>query len=244
MDAPAKARRPYAVFDIDGTLVRWQLFHALVDELEAMGHIPSNAYEAVLTARLVWQQRSSTDSYHSYEAAIIKAYLAALQGLEVSVFTEATQHVFNTHKDRVYVFTRDLIASLKAKNYLLFAISGSQEEIVKLLAAHYGFDSVTGSHYEQIRGRFTGKYQLINHFNKVQALKDMQKVFQTTQKASLAIGDSEGDIPLLAAVEKPIAFNPTKTLFEHAKAQRWQIVIERKNVIYTLRNHNGHYLLA
>ena len=28
--------RPFAVFDIDGTIIRWQLYHALADELASL----------------------------------------------------------------------------------------------------------------------------------------------------------------------------------------------------------------
>lgn len=61
---------------------------------------------------------------------------------------------------------------------------------------------------------------------------------------SIAVGDSEGDIPMLSAVERPIAFNPTKMLFDKAKEQGWSIVIERKNMVYRLEPSDGSYLLA
>jgi phosphoserine phosphatase len=61
---------------------------------------------------------------------------------------------------------------------------------------------------------------------------------------SVAVGDSEGDITMLEAVSKPIAFNPTQALFDHAKTKGWEIVIERKNVIYRLENRDGSYILA
>ena len=51
---------------------------------------------------------------------------------------------------------------------------------------------------------------------------------------SIAVGDSESDIPMLEAVSTPIAFNPTKALYEHARAAGWKIVVERKNVVYEL----------
>ena len=31
--------RPFAVFDIDGTLIRWQLYHSIADTLARLGHI-------------------------------------------------------------------------------------------------------------------------------------------------------------------------------------------------------------
>ena len=60
---------------------------------------------------------------------------------------------------------------------------------------------------------------------------------------SIAVGDSEGDIAMLELVENPIAFNPTKGLLQVAKNNAWDIIIERKNVVYKLRASDGQYYL-
>ena len=62
-------------------------------------------------------------------------------------------------------------------------------------------------------------------------------------KDSIAVGDSDSDIPMLSYVEKPIAFNPSRELYEHAKLNNWDVVIERKNVVYKLRPSNQGYIL-
>jgi phosphoserine phosphatase len=53
-------------------------------------------------------------------------------------------------------------------------------------------------------------------------------------EGSVGVGDTEGDISLLEAVELPICFNPNMKLFERAKLKDWKVVIERKDVIYEL----------
>jgi phosphoserine phosphatase len=59
---------------------------------------------------------------------------------------------------------------------------------------------------------------------------------------SIAVGDTETDIPLLGMVGKPIAFNPNFSLARVAKRRGWTIVVERKDVIYQLHkfNFNNH----
>ena len=54
--------------------------------------------------------------------------------------------------------------------------------------------------------------------------------YHARQTGSIAVGDSEGDIEMLEAVESPIAFNPSKKLFHHAQTHGWKVVIERKNM--------------
>jgi phosphoserine phosphatase len=63
-------------------------------------------------------------------------------------------------------------------------------------------------------------------------------------QASIGVGDSESDIPMLSTIETPIAFNPTKSLYRHAMSEKWQIVIERKNVVYKLNPNDTNYILG
>jgi len=49
-----------------------------------------------------------------------------------------------------------------------------------------------------------------------------------------AVGDTEGDIPMLELVDNPICFNPNKVLFDQAKRMGWSVIVERKDVIYDL----------
>ncbi|MDB5164640.1 MAG: family hydrolase, partial [Candidatus Saccharibacteria bacterium] len=44
-------------------------------------------------------------------------------------------------------------------------------------------------------------------------------------------------------VEQPIAFNPSKDLFEHAQKEGWNVVLERKNMVYRLEPQDGRYQL-
>ena len=63
----------------------------------------------------------------------------------------AVRSVFDEYKEQTYTYTRDLIRSLQKQNYLLFAISASQEEVVEMLADYYGFDAWAGSKYPRQR---------------------------------------------------------------------------------------------
>jgi phosphoserine phosphatase len=51
-------------------------------------------------------------------------------------------------------------------------------------------------------------------------------------KGSYGIGDSHVDIGFLKKVEHPIVFNPSLGLYRVAKKRKWQIIVERKDVIY------------
>lgn len=235
---------PFAVFDIDGTLIRWQLYHAVADKLAHHGVLDPEDFARVRAARMTWKNRAGEDSFDRYEQELVKLINTAISGLAVGELERAYREVIEEYRDQVYTYTRDLIAELRAQNYLLFVISGSQAEIVKLLAEHYGFDDYGGSLYEQKDGRFTGRSTPLRSHRKPEYLKKLVAKHNATWQGSVAVGDSESDIPMLELVERPIAFNPTKKLFQHAKGHDWEVVLERKNMVYQLEPNDGSYLVA
>lgn len=232
----------FAVFDIDGTLVRWQLYHAIADTLAKKGFIDELTYQTIRDARMNWKRRIGPEAFKDYEKHLVVSYEAILAQLTVKQFEAAAQSVFEEHKDQVYTYTRDLIRSLQKQNYLLFAISNSQTEIVKKVADYWGFDDYIGASYEQSGNRFTGKRTAYLH-DKDQALIKLADKHHVGWEDSVAVGDSISDIPMLKLVNRPIAFNPEQKLLDEAKKRGWQIVIERKNVVYTLQPSDKGYRL-
>ena len=236
-------QRPFAVFDIDGTLIRWQLYHAVANELLKLGTFDGRDIDAIKATRMNWKKRTENSSFSKYEHELINAYDKQLMTLDVNVFDEIVERVFDEYKDQTYIFTRNLISRLKSSNYLLFAISGSQEEIVQKIADYHGFDGQIGVAYGRDKNSFTGTKDL-RALDKKQALENMVEKFKASWQGSIAVGDTIGDMPMLECVEMPIAFNPEAQLFDNAKHEGWKIVIERKNVVYELEGSDGKYILA
>jgi HAD superfamily hydrolase (TIGR01490 family) len=236
--------KKFAVFDIDGTLIRWQLYHAVVDKLAKAGHIDAAAFAAVREARMTWKMRSGETSYNDYEHALVQTYESAITHISVPELMTAVTNVFDEYKNQTYTYTRNLVRSLKEQGYLLFAISASQVEIIELLANYYGFDDFGGTIYEKVTGHFTGERQTLRRERKPEYLKQLIEKHGATFTGSIGVGDSDSDIPMLEIVEHSIAFNPNKLLFEHAQTKGWKVVIERKNMVYELEQHSGNYVLA
>lgn len=237
------AKRPFAVFDIDGTLVRWQLYHALTGALAKAGYVDKNTFADAKAARMLWKRRTSHESFKDYEKKLIRAYEGILLQLSPVQVEQVAQVVFDEYKDQVYTYTRDLVKKLKSLGYVLLAISGSQVEIVAKIAQYYGFDDCVGTIYQQELGKFTGA-KTIGSADKEAVLKKLIVKHKLSLKDSIGVGDSASDIKMLKLVEAPIAFNPEKVLFDHAKKQGWKIIVERKNMVYELGNRDGQYFLA
>lgn len=237
---PTKAR-PFAVFDIDGTLIRWQLYHSVADTLARLGHMDPKLHRRIKDARMIWKRRSG--GFADYERELIAVYDETITGLSREQLEAAAQAVFDEYKDQTYTYTRDLIAELKTKGHILFAVSGSQREIVSKIAGYYGFEDFAASIYEFAGGHFTGQKQVVA-WDKKKALEELIDKYNAAYEGSLAIGDSHSDIALLECAETPIAFNPDKSLFEQARRAGWKVVIERKDMVYELEPEGERYELV
>lgn len=236
-------RRSFAVFDIDGTLIRWQLYHAVVDRLAKKGLLGADAKERLHEARMHWKQREHPDAFHAYERALIAVYEAALPSLKASEFDKTVKEIVNEYKGQTYTYTRELVTRLKQNKYVLLAISGSHEELVKAIAKEYGFHDWIGSKYVRKDDAFTGESEIAS-FDKRSHLQKLIEKHSLTLEDSYAVGDSLSDAPMLAMVTHPIAFNPDQKLYAKARHHKWPVVVERKNVIYELEPHDGSYVLA
>ncbi len=223
-----------AFFDIDGTVFRSSLLIELVEAMVTKGVFPPEAPEHYKAAHEAWRARSG--SYEAYIGKVVETFLAHIRGIPYGTFADIGREVVSAQEQYVYQYTRDLIARLKAEGYYLVAISQSPKTILDVFCESHGFDKVYGRVYEiGPQDRFTGMVtdeHLIS--NKATIARRVVEKLGTSFEGSIAVGDTEGDIPLLELVEKPICFNPNKILYAHARMQGWQVVVERKDVVYEL----------
>ncbi|PID99521.1 HAD-IB family hydrolase [Candidatus Saccharibacteria bacterium] len=225
--------KPFAVFDIDGTLIRWQLFHAIVHTLGKNGYILRRTHDRIREARMDWKNRNDSEGFTAYEQVLVTAYLEALTAIHPDDYAAIVDDVYEEFKDQTFTYTRDLVRDLKKQGYLLFAVSGSQHEVVEKIAQHHGFHAAIGAELEVKQGAFTGKIHS-PVFDKKAALDTLVARFHASYENSYAVGDSSSDIPLLEAVTHPVVFNPDKKLYDIARTKGWPVVVERKNVVYKI----------
>lgn len=233
----------FAVFDIDGTLIRWQLYHVVVNRLAQAGALGESAHHKLKQAIMSWKRREDDDAYKQYETLLIEIYQAALSSLSVKLFDDVVDRTIDEYKDQTYVYTRNLLSDLKKNKYKLLIVSGSHLELIRKIGEYYGFDDWAGTYYERNDQGFTGK-ATVPSLDKKRALRSLVKKHNLSFHGSIGVGDTQSDISMLELVDKPIAFNPDKFLLASAKKNNWPIVVERKNVIYELRSSNGQYFLT
>ncbi len=225
------------IFDIDGTIFRSSLVIELVNGLVSEKVFPQSAKKEMEADYLAWHNRRG--DYETYVNQVVKIYVDNIRGVKETEVDRVVEKILEWQKGRLYRFTRGLMKKLKEKNYYLLAISGSPHDIVSKFAKYMGFEASFGSVLEVKNGIFTGG--VVNRdswSNKPKVLKTFleEHNLHADLFLSIAVGDTDGDIPLLKLVGRPIAFNPNKALAKYAKARKWRIVVERKDVIYEIKN--------
>lgn len=232
-------KRKLAVFDIDGTIFRSSLIIEVFNALVDAGVFPQEARHIVERSFVQWLDRKG--HYNDYLMKLVRTYYAYLPDSRAVLVDAVIERVIDRQKDRVYRFTRDLVRKLRAEGYMLIAISNSVHAMVERFANTQGFDAAIGRSLEIKDGLYTGRilyngatFPISAHLDKVEILQQFldERGLKADLAHSYAVGDSEGDIPLLSAVGKPIAFNPSLPLAKLAQKKGWQMVVERKDVIY------------
>lgn len=228
--AKKKQPRPVAAFDLDGSLVREQLLVLLTKECFELDIFRTVAEVVFKEIRL--QHRDRKITFEAYDRQIIALFIERIKGKLRSDVEIAAKRVYDKHRDWLYVFTRTLLAELK-KTHSCITITGAMSEVVEKLAPYWGFEAAYATKLRVDKlGRYTGRHAALPVADKKKAL--LGHIAKTGQslKGSVALGDTGTDIPLLASVELPIAFNPNDVLAAEAEKQGWPIVLERKDSIY------------
>lgn len=226
--------RKFAAFDVDGTIFRSSLLIELVEALIDEKLFPTEARDYYRSPFCRWLDRE--DGYEKYLNAVIETFTQNIQGVYYGDFIKVVRKLISEKKNRTYVYTRELVRNLKKRGYFLLAISGSPKGVLDSFCQELGFDKVYGRFYELGPGDlFTGKI-VDEHLiaNKANIIHRAMEKENLTKEGSIAVGDTDGDISMLEAVEKPICFNPNQKLYRYAKLNKWPVIVERKDVIYKI----------
>jgi HAD superfamily hydrolase (TIGR01490 family) len=225
-------QRKVAIFDIDGTIFRSSLLIELVEALIANGLFPQSARKNYDREYRQWLNRQ--DTYDKYIMAVVATFTKHIKGIAYKDFLSTGKAMVADQKNKVYRYTRDLVKDLKKRGYFLLAISQSPKGILDPFCKELGFDKVYGRLYELgpqdcFTGKITDEHLIANKATVVRRAVEKENL---TLKGSIAVGDTNDDIPMLELADTPICFNPNSKLYRYAKINDWKVVVERKDVIY------------
>ncbi|MFC3107146.1 HAD family hydrolase [Undibacterium arcticum] len=217
-----------AFFDIDNTLLNLKSMFSFQEYFYA--HAPQ-------------QWRGRGDSYahfvellHSYpqrddRLALNRFFYESYEGrrqADVSALAERWfASLLQQHGGRLWLpAALDLARRLKARGYLLVAVSGSCHEILTPVLRHLAFDHCLATRLEVQHGLYTGKIlppQVIGN-GKAQALLEYARSHSLELQHCVACGDHITDLPMLEAVGMSYVVAGDSALEQVARIRNWPVL--------------------
>jgi len=225
-------KKKLAVFDIDGTIFRKNLHFELLTELVYSGVFTKTTREELTEMYGDWVNQRHT--YEQHRDKMVELYKENIVGCREADIKKIAKKVVGLNSQRVYIFTKGLIEELRRDHHLVI-ISGSPIEIVSEYAKNFQFDDFFGSIYKiDSKNFYTGEEVFVPVWDKGKVIRDFAKEHKFSLKNSVGVGDTESDAKFLELMTRPVAFNPNKGLKAIAEFEDWEIVVERKDVIYKI----------
>jgi HAD superfamily hydrolase (TIGR01490 family) len=230
-----------AFFDIDGTLFREGLISEIFKKFVTYEIVEADRwYREVQPEFENWKRRQG--DYDRYMMKMMEIFMDSVKGLHKTQMEFIARNIVKQKGERVYVYTRDRIKWHKAQGHKVISISGSPVEFISEFAKIYGFYDFAASKYKlNSDNYYTGEVvPMWDSESKKNAIEGFIEKYNIDLDKSYAYGDTSGDFNMLRMVKHPTTINPTRELIEQVKeipefAQRLQVVVERKDIIYKLR---------
>ena len=196
----ARRSKRLIVLDVDSTLVRGEV----IDELAA------RAGRAAEVARIT---AAAMNGELDFEQSL-RARVAVLAGLPVSVLDEVREHLVLTPG------ARTLIRTLQRLGFRCGIVSGGFTQITDPLAAALGLDFAAANTLEVADGRLTGGLvgEVVDRAGKARALARFAAEHGIPLEQTVAVGDGANDLDMLNAAGLGIAFNAKPFVREQAHA--------------------------
>ncbi|MDP8298799.1 MAG: HAD family phosphatase [Candidatus Tantalella remota] len=178
------------IFDIDGTITRhvssWRYIH---EKLGLWDVLARKYQEQFLAGKISYRRFCELDAAH-------------WKGIKVTELEKAFRSV------RYSKNARKVISRLRGDGFKLAAISTGLQFMADRVKNELGFDHVTGNRLRVRNGKLTGGVLInISHGAKGKTVRTILKKFKVKPSEMIAIGDSEGDIPMIKMAGYSIAFN-------------------------------------
>lgn len=183
------------VFDIDGTITRHVSSWRYIHEKMGLWDVLAKKYqEQFLAGKISYRRFCELDAAH-------------WKGLEENKLRKAFRGIkYSRNAEKV-------IRKLKEKGFKLVAVSTGLQFMTDRVKKELGFDHALSNRLNVRNGRLTGGVKInITHGAKGKVLRGVIRKYGILPQEMIAVGDSEGDIPMVKLAGYSIAFNSTSKI--------------------------------
>jgi len=222
--------RKIAIFDLDGTLVASHLWLGIIKHhLKTKENLFSVFWYLFshITLAPLWKMKLiPTEKYYKSWGQDLALTMKGIKVDRAKVIFEWLSDRYLLPSSKKNVLER--LKKHREEGFLTILISGSFQELVKIIASRLNIDFAIGTELEQKSDEFSGR--IVSPFcfgqGKAEKIKNFlsEKNLKINFKESFAYSDSFFDLPILEMVGNPVVVEPDKKLLEIAKNKGWQII--------------------
>lgn len=219
-----------AFYDFDGTLTSGDIVRRYT---YFMWRDPSRLRAAIKFTKLLvsipsWLRLESR-SRRKFNIEFFREY----QGMHKDFLQGHSRQLFEEEiMPSIFPDARKLLTEDIIRGYMPVMVSGELDFALERVSPYLGFQALICNHLVFKDGLATGEVEspLIAEEEKVQAMENLCREYETDLKHAKAYSDSISDLPMLEAVGTPIAVNPDRKLRRVALQRGWTILNLKRGI--------------
>ena len=216
-------KRNLAIFDLDNTILNGDSDYSWINFLIEKRLVDKDEYERKnkYFYDQYYQGKLNYDEWAEFALTTIKGKKPEeIEDILSKFLSEIIEPMIN-------IYSLKLIHDHTHNNDIMLLASATNSVIVEPIAKRLGFKNIVSTEVEIIDEIYTGKVLGIPALSEGKLIKVKEWMLQNNIESfdnTSFYSDSINDLPLLAAVSKPVAVNPDDMLREECRKRSWEII--------------------
>ena len=216
-------KRNLAIFDLDNTILNGDSDYSWINFLIEKRLVDKAEYERKnkYFYDQYYQGKLNYDEWAEFALTTIKGKKPEeIEDILSKFLSEIIEPMIN-------IYALKLLHDHTHNNDIMLLASATNSVIVEPIAKRLGFKNIVSTEVEIIDEIYTGKVLGIPALSEGKLIKVKEWMLQNRIESfdnTSFYSDSINDLPLLAAVSKPVAVNPDDMLREECRKRSWEII--------------------
>ncbi len=216
-------KRNLAIFDLDNTILNGDSDYSWINFLIEKRLVDKDEYERKnkYFYDQYYQGKLNYDEWAEFALTTIKGKKPEeIEDILSKFLNEIIEPMIN-------IYALKLLHDHTHNNDIMLLASATNSVIVEPIAKRLGFKNIVSTEVEIIDEIYTGKVLGIPALSEGKLIKVKEWMLQNSIESfdnTSFYSDSINDLPLLAAVSKPVAVNPDDMLREECRKRSWEII--------------------